>query len=67
MQSLKMLLTSVAHKLVVCAWLDSKVQALCNVENGHIVVYNQTLRDMQIVGISSASKSLHGLSRGLAI
>ena len=67
MQSLKMLLTSVAHKLVVCAWLGSKVQALRNVENGHVVVYNQALRDMQSVGIGSASKSVHGLSRGLAI
>ena len=70
MQSLKVLLTSIAHKFVVCAWLDAKVQASCNIKNGHVVIYNQTLRDMQIVyryvRIGSASKSLHGLPHGLA-
>ena len=67
MQSLKVLLTSIAHKFVVRAWLDAKVQALRNVKNGHIVVYNQTLRAMHIVRFGSVSKSVHVLSLGLAI
>ena len=70
MQSLKVLLTSIAHKFVMRAWLDLEVQASGNVEYSHVIVYNQTLRDMHVINglfrFSSVSKSVHELPHGMA-
>ena len=70
MQSLEVLLTSIAHKFVVRAWLGIEVQASSNVECSHVIVDNQTLRAMHVINrlfqLSSVSKSVHGLPHGMA-
>ena len=70
MQALEMLLTSIAHKFVVRAWLGIEVQASGNVKRSHVIIYNQTLRAMHVINrlfqLSSVSKRVHELPHGMA-